>query len=76
MTDRIDLDRAGEVDDVSIATEVGDTFRLERLDHGLVWIALCRANGRREVFEVSTPRNRRLVVTQTETEGRDLPVMG
>ena len=69
---RVDLDETaefrGQPDDVAIPTEAGGMFRLERMDTGHVWLALYRANGDREVFNISTPRNGRLNIHHSECD--------
>lgn len=58
MTDRIDYDEDGELDDVSLqATSV----HIERLDDDRVWLAVERPDGDRFTFEFSTTRTRGVV---------------
>lgn len=54
MTDRIDLDADGDIDDIVV--EGVDMFRMERMDARHIWIALYRAGKPDIVFRLYTAR--------------------
>lgn len=66
--DRIDLDDAGMLDDVSLAAT---HFRLERMDEGHWWLSVTRPDGSRFVVNLATKRPMRTAILASYYEEKE-----
>lgn len=68
MSDRIDLDATGTLDDVSLAAT---HFRLERMDEGYWWLSVTRPDGSRFVVNLATKRPMRTAILASHYEEKE-----